>query len=62
MLNVNKRCAAQKGINMKNIYFIISDEQAKDICEHYGKNREDLEDYEVEELLDRLIDDALFSF
>lgn len=46
---------------MENINFILTYEQAKDICEHYGKDISKLEEWEIEELLDRLIDDALFG-
>ena len=46
---------------MENINFIITPEQAEDICKYYGKDINEMEDYEIGELLDRLIDDTLFS-
>ena len=46
---------------MENINFMLTGEQAKDICKHYGKDIKEMEDWEVCELLDRLIDDALFG-
>ena len=47
--------------NTGNITFQITAEQAEAICEHYGIDRDGLDDWEVEELLDRLIDDAIAS-
>jgi hypothetical protein len=47
--------------NMDNINFILTYEQAKDICEHYGEDITQMEEFEICELVDRLIDDALFS-
>lgn len=46
---------------MENIEFIITPDQAKDICNHYGKNIEEMQDWEIGELLDRLIDDFLYG-
>ena len=46
---------------MDNIKFNLTYEQAKDICEHYGKDISKMEEWEVCELLDQLIDEALFS-
>lgn len=46
---------------MNGINFLLTYEQAKDICEHYGENIENMEEWEVCELLDRLIDDTLFG-
>lgn len=46
---------------MENITFIITPEQAKDICKHYGANIEEMQDWEIGELLDRLIDDFLYG-
>lgn len=46
---------------MENINFILTYEQAKDICEHYGEDITELEEWEIGELVDRLIDDALFG-
>ena len=40
-----------------NIEFLITPDQAETICKHFGKNKEDLLDYEIAELLDRLIDE-----
>ena len=44
-----------------NINFVLTREQAKDICNYFGVDMAMLEDWEIEELLDRLIDEALFS-
>lgn len=46
---------------MENINFILTYEQAKDICEHYGEDISQMEEWEICELVDRLIDDALFG-
>lgn len=46
---------------MENIIFALTYEQAKDICHHYGKNVDELEEFEIGELLDKLIDEALFG-
>ena len=45
----------------ENINFIITYEQAEDICKHFNKDINQLEDWEVEELLDKLIDDAVYG-
>ena len=37
--------------------FIFTTDQMKKVCEHFGKNIDELEDYEVAELLDRVIDE-----
>lgn len=51
-----------KGVNiMENISFILTYEQAKDICEHYNENIAEMEEWEIGELVDRLIDDFLFG-
>jgi hypothetical protein len=47
---------------MENISFILTPEQAQDICKHYNMNASEMEDYEICELLDRLIDDTLFGY
>ncbi len=47
---------------MEQINFIITREQAEDICKHYDKDINEMQDWEICELLDRLIDDTLFSF
>ena len=41
--------------NMLN--FPVTREQAEILANHYGKNIDELEEYEVLELLDRLIDE-----
>lgn len=46
---------------MENINCILTHEQAKGICEYYGVDIAEMEDWEVEELLDKLIDDALYG-
>jgi hypothetical protein len=46
---------------MEQINFIITNEQAEDICKHYGKHTNELEDWQICELLDRLIDDAIYG-
>jgi demethoxyubiquinone hydroxylase (CLK1/Coq7/Cat5 family) len=40
-----------------NILFHITVEQAELIAKHYNKDIKQLEDYEIAELLDRLIDE-----
>ena len=47
------------GIKMEDyiINFHITQEQAEIICEHFNKNLNDLEEYEVCELLDQIIDE-----
>lgn len=39
-----------------NILFHISEDQARIICEHFNKNINELEEYEICELLDKIID------
>ena len=46
---------------MNNINFILTYGQAADICRHYGADIAQMEEFEVCELVDRLIDEALFS-
>ena len=46
---------------MENINFVLTYEQAKDICDHYGANIEEMENWEIGELVDKLIDDFLFG-
>lgn len=41
---------------MENMNFILTYEQAQIICEHFEKNIEELEEWEINELLDELID------
>lgn len=38
--------------------FILTEEQKEMICEVFGKNMSDCEDYEIGEMLDKIIDDA----
>lgn len=45
-------------MDKKNITFLLTYEQATSICEKFGKNIDDLEEYEVCELLDKIIDEA----
>lgn len=44
--------------NMKNMdnKFIFTEEQQEVVCKHFGKKREELEFWEICELLDRVID------
>ena len=46
---------------MEQINFIITRDQAEDICKHYGKNMNELEDWQICELLDTMIDDAIYG-
>lgn len=46
---------------MKDINFILTRETAEDICEHYGVDIAEMDEWEVCELLDRLIGEALFE-
>ena len=41
------------------IIFHITLDQAQTICEHFDMNIDDLEEYEIAELLDRIIDEEL---
>ena len=45
---------------MKDINYMLTYEMAKDICEHYDVDISEAEDWEICELLDRLIDEVLF--
>ena len=50
------------GENMEqenNILFYISADQAVVIANHFGKDVKELEEYEIAELLDRIIDEEL---
>lgn len=40
-----------------NIMFIFTFEQQKKVCEYFGKDIGNMEDYEIDELLDKVIDD-----
>lgn len=42
-----------------NIDFVITPDQAETICKHFGKSVDELEEWEVSELLDRLIDEVV---
>lgn len=44
---------------MENIEYILTTSTAKDICEKYGKDVNTLENWEICELVDMLIDEAL---
>ena len=46
---------------MENINFILTREQAMDICKYYNVDYATMEDWEICELLDRLIDDTIFG-
>ena len=46
---------------MNSINFILTYELAEDICKHYGEDFAQMEEWEICELVDRLIDEALFS-
>ena len=46
---------------MGNINFILTYEQAKGICEYFGEDISKLEDWEINELLDRLIDETVYK-
>lgn len=46
----------------ENRNFILTYEQAKDICTYYDEDIEMLEEWEVAELLDRLIDETLYAY
>lgn len=47
---------------MENINFILTREQAEDICKYYKKNINEMEDWEICELLDKLIDDCVYAY
>lgn len=44
---------------MDNINYILTTETAKEICEYYGKNIAELDEWEIGELVDRFIDEFL---
>lgn len=46
---------------MEDVKYTLVADTAKEICEKYGKDITKLEDWQVCELLDRLIDEALYS-
>ena len=39
--------------------FIFTFEQQKIVCEHFGKDIRNMEDHEIDELLNKLIDDLV---
>lgn len=41
------------------IMFMITTDQIDTICKHFNKNVNDLEDYEICELLDKIIDNLV---
>lgn len=43
-------------VKESNYNFVLTEDQKDTICRHFGKNREDLEDWEISELLDKIID------
>ena len=45
-----------------NIQFLITPDQAEAICNYYNININDIEDFEISELLDTLIDEVTSSF
>ena len=44
-----------KGTEEKNI-FVFTDEQQEIVCSHFGKKKEEMEEWEICELLDEVID------
>ena len=46
----------------ENRNFILTYDQCKDICTYYGEDVEKLEEWEVAELLDKLIDETLYAY
>ena len=44
-----------------NIDFIITPSQAFQICKYFDKNIDDMESYEISELLDEIIDRLEYS-
>ena len=47
---------------MEKINYILTEEQARDICAYFHKDYEKMEDYEICELLDELIDMTVTGF
>lgn len=39
--------------------FILTREQQETICKHFGKNVDELQDFEIGELLDKVIDNLV---
>lgn len=46
---------------MKNINFILTPDQAEDICDYYRKDINDMQDWEICELLDDLIGKVIYN-
>ena len=46
-------------IEQNTILFHITLDQATKICNHFNKDVNSLEDYEIDELLDKIIDEEL---
>lgn len=47
--------------NDGNSTFVLTRDQQTTLCQHFGKNLDELEEYEVGELLDKLIDDLEYN-
>lgn len=45
---------------MENINYVLLYETAKDICSRYGEDIAYLEEWEIEALVDRFIDESLY--
>lgn len=43
---------------MENINFTLTPDQAKQLCEHYGRDIDTLDENDICELLDTLIDET----
>ena len=43
----------------ENMKFEFTPEQQDIVCEHFGKHRDDLDEFEIAELLDKVIDDLV---
>lgn len=48
-------------IEDKNINFILTEEQIEMICKTVGKKPSEMEEYEICELLDKIIDDYVIT-
>ena len=44
---------------MEELNFILTADQIETLCKHFGKERKDLQDYEICELLDKVIDNLV---
>ena len=49
----------EETVEQNTILFHITFDQAQKICNHFGKDDNELDDYEVSELLDEIIDEEL---